>query len=62
MCNHPWQEELSPGQSDSDEEKDGEDKVVKREKKEEGEEEAGVIGDLCQELLHTPTDLRTIQQ
>ena len=62
MCDHPWQEELSPGQSDSDEEKDGEDKVVKREKKEEGEEEAGVIGDLCQELLDTPTDLRTIQQ
>ena len=41
MCDHPWQEELSPGQSDSDEEKDGEDKVVKREKKEEGEEEGG---------------------
>ena len=57
MSDHPGQEKLSPGQMDSKEEEEGEGEVGEGEEEENGQDQAGVVRDLGEELLDTPTDL-----
>ena len=48
---------MSPGHMDSKEEEEGEGEVGEGEEEEDGQDQAGVVRDLGEELLHTPTDL-----